>query len=275
VAFDDAEKALVPSDVRCFAGETFTVWRCAHCRSIHAADEVDLGRYYARYPLKRHVLDFATRMLYRNRLRYLGKFGLSPGHRVLDYGCGTGVFVQYLSERGFVLPAGYDRFVEQYADTGVLHARYDAVVSFDVIEHVEDPKSFLTELRNLAEPGGLVVIGTPNADNLSLSEQRPAVELSQPYHRHILSEKALVDSGRALGLNVLEVLHKNPVDSVIPGMNLQFMWSYIRQTGGWIDASIEPIRLGKVLSSPSLLLYAFFGKFMPPRGNMVVVFRKP
>jgi SAM-dependent methyltransferase len=272
---ETSEKARVPSDVRCFAGETFMVWRCTHCRSIHSAEQVDLNHYYARYPLKQHALDFPTRVLYRNRLRFLSRFGLSRSRRILDYGCGSGVFVRYLTENGFLQPAGYDRFVEEYAGTDALHVSYDAVVSFDVIEHVDQPKAFLAELRDLAKPGGLVVIGTPNADNISLSEPRPVPELSQPYHRHILSEMALVDLGRALQLNVLEVSRKNPVDSLIPGMNLRFMWSYIQQTGGWMDATVEPIRFGTILASPSLLFYALFGKFTPPRGNMVVVFRKP
>lgn len=38
----------------------------------------------------------------------------------------------------------------------------DAVVSFEVIEHVPDPGSFLDQLATLAAPGGRVYISTPN-----------------------------------------------------------------------------------------------------------------
>jgi 2-polyprenyl-3-methyl-5-hydroxy-6-metoxy-1,4-benzoquinol methylase len=39
---------------------------------------------------------------------------------------------------------------------------YDAIVSFQVIEHIEDDKLFLKELHRVAKPGGVVLITTPN-----------------------------------------------------------------------------------------------------------------
>ena len=41
---------------------------------------------------------------------------------------------------------------------------FDGVFAFDVIEHVDDDRLFVTELVRVAEPGGTITITTPNTD---------------------------------------------------------------------------------------------------------------
>lgn len=43
---------------------------------------------------------------------------------------------------------------------------FDAVVSIEVIEHVEDQFAFLRELKRICRPGGLVIASTPNVLNM-------------------------------------------------------------------------------------------------------------
>lgn len=97
---------------------------------------------------------------------------LPPGARVLDYGCGIG------SDGLLLLEAGYDVSFADFAnpsvdylrwrlakrgldapiydlDTAPPTGRFDAVYSFDVIEHVDDPFAFLATLEGLA---GLVAV---------------------------------------------------------------------------------------------------------------------
>jgi len=268
-----SEKGTVFCHVRQFAGMAFTVWRCANCNSLHCAEDADLPLFYSHYPLRKHKLDFPTRVFYRNRLRILEKHSIRKPARIIDYGCGTGAFVAFLNESGYKA-AGYDAFIRAYKDKRVLDDQYDAVVSYDVIEHTDEPTHFISQIRELARPESLIVLGTPNADHISLSRKPADIELSQPYHRHILSEKALIDLGRQAGLRAVKVFHTNTSDSLIPGMSTRFMWTYINNTGGMIDVAFEPLRLSTALLSPNLLFYTFFGYFFPPRANMVVVFRK-
>jgi len=44
---------------------------------------------------------------------------------------------------------------------------FDAVVSFDVIEHVKDDLSFLLEIRRVMKEGAKLLLGTPNGGRLS------------------------------------------------------------------------------------------------------------
>jgi SAM-dependent methyltransferase len=39
---------------------------------------------------------------------------------------------------------------------------FDSIISFEVIEHIEDDRTFLREIRRLARPGACIVISTPN-----------------------------------------------------------------------------------------------------------------
>ena len=213
--------------------------------------------------------------MYRKRLRMLTAQGIRREHRILDFGCGTGVFVQFLRENGFSQTSGYDVFVPAYADREVLNERYDAVVSFDVIEHLADPKQFLSDMSDLVNADGSVIIGTPNADFLSVpGGSSPDIELSQPYHRHILSERSLLNLCHKRGLGLRQLYRGAPMDSWIPGINARFMWAYIKHMGGVVDVAMEPPRVPVILLSPTLLFYALFGSFFPPKGNIVVVLKK-
>ena len=60
-----AEVGQVPCNVREFSADLFTLWRCTNCRSLHCAEDADLERYYARYPLKSQKLSFNDRIGYR------------------------------------------------------------------------------------------------------------------------------------------------------------------------------------------------------------------
>src|SRR6185369_12914271 len=96
-----AEVGAGPCNVREFSKDLFTLWRCTGCGSLHCAEDADLDRYYARYPLKRQKLGFSERIGYRNRLRLIEAQGLSSSAGILDYGCGAGLFVEFLREQGW------------------------------------------------------------------------------------------------------------------------------------------------------------------------------
>ena len=267
-----AEVGKVPCNVREFSHDLFTLWRCTNCGSLHCAEDADLDRYYARYPLKNQKLSFNDRIGYRNRWRLLKAQGLGSNARILDYGCGAGLFVDFLHSEGVENSTGYDPFVAEYSESRRLKERYDAVVSYDVIEHSDEPREFFQSLVRLVKPGGLLVIGTPNAENVSL-RRKGDPSLHVPYHRHILSERVLLALGKDAGCEPSQVYQRSFYDSLYPTVNSRFMWRYIQKTGGLLDAAVEPPRPWVVLRSPGLLFFALFGYFFPLGDNIVVSFR--
>jgi 2-polyprenyl-3-methyl-5-hydroxy-6-metoxy-1,4-benzoquinol methylase len=111
--------------------------------------------------------------------RYRLAAQLAPGRRVLDVACGEGYGAALLAAAGASSVVGVDldeATVEHARARHGIEARvgdvrslpfedgaFDLVVSFETIEHVEEPERALDELARVVAADGLVVVSTPNA----------------------------------------------------------------------------------------------------------------
>jgi ubiquinone/menaquinone biosynthesis C-methylase UbiE len=110
---------------------------------------------------------------------------VSAGDRVLDIGCGEGRFTRALVDAGCetlgidvaeeplrracARDPGLDlRRVEPDAPLPLPDASFDAVWASEVIEHVPDTASWLSEVRRVLRPGGRLLLSTPAHDRLTL-----------------------------------------------------------------------------------------------------------
>jgi len=82
--------------------------------------------------------------------------------RILDLGCGAGVFSGMLSSVGEV--TGVD-----LSSVDLSEAYFDLIVLQEVIEHVEDQAGLIDRCRQLLKPGGYIVVTTPNSRIAHLS----------------------------------------------------------------------------------------------------------
>ena len=97
--------------------------------------------------------------------------------KVIDIGCGDGFTTSILKQlSGFVIGGDLNNLIssECNIDFRKLHVNnygarneFDAVTSFDVIEHVADDCNYLKELIRVTKPRGYIIIGTPNKNRLS------------------------------------------------------------------------------------------------------------
>jgi SAM-dependent methyltransferase len=272
-----AEVGDVSSNVRAHASERFRLWRCAGCGSIHAQDEVDLAHYYAGYPFFDLPMDWRLRVAYGEQLRRLEAAGLRHSHRILDYGCGAGAFLDYLRECGYANVTGYDGYSPRFASEAVLRERYDCVLSQDVLEHVAEPQSLLDRFHHLAKPGGLIAIGTPNASAIDLSradDYRHA--LHAPYHRHIFSKKALLAAGAERRWSLVQYYPTQYANTAVPFLNSRFYLFFMRTLDDTLDCLIEqPPRIGPCLARlPSALFWGVCGSYGAEETDVMAIFRK-
>lgn len=100
---------------------------------------------------------------------------LQPGARVLDAGSsgGTWVLKRYAAEMGLVvgvdvaLPQGLDDahwaepVVGDLATLPFAGASFDAILCYNVIEHLADPAAAFAEFSRLLRPGGALIFKTP------------------------------------------------------------------------------------------------------------------
>jgi len=259
-----AETQRVRCNVRRFRDRSFDVWRCAHCRSLHCEKVTDLAEYYEGYPIRKQELDYFLRAWYRVILKRLTDAGLRKQDQILDYGCNQGLFIRFLQDNGYRNCSGYDPFVEQFKSSDVLQAKYDLVVSLDVIEHDEAPREFLERLASLLKPGGRLCLETPNAAGIVLADTEEYLHaLHVPYHVHILSERALADLCEQQGLAHVATYDRWYMDSWLPGTARRLFESLMKWGDNDLDSGYEPPRLGLFFRHPVLFFYLFFGYFVP------------
>lgn len=110
---------------------------------------------------------------YRMAVQYVS------GKRVLDAACGEGYGSQMLLGAGAKTVVGIDVDAATVAEAGQKYGAefvvgdaaelpfeedaFDLIVSFETIEHLEDPARMLDEFSRVLAPGGAVIVSTPNS----------------------------------------------------------------------------------------------------------------
>jgi SAM-dependent methyltransferase len=141
----------------------------AELQQIYGAAYFDKGKYAA---------DLAEQREQERRVGLLRRAGLKDGAKVLDFGCATGVFIRHaaslfdmwgaeISEQALAgarrdLPEHADRLLDLSGLAGLESESFDAVVAWDVVEHLVDPAKMLKHLSRLVRPGGLIALSTPD-----------------------------------------------------------------------------------------------------------------
>jgi SAM-dependent methyltransferase len=104
---------------------------------------------------------------------------VEPGTSVLDLAAGSGALALRLQDAGYVVSAA-DYVKDNFRLHGKipfwttdlntdfaedLPARPGAIVACEIIEHLENPRHFLRQCRDLLAPGGTLLLTTPNASS--------------------------------------------------------------------------------------------------------------
>ncbi|MCA1782094.1 MAG: class I SAM-dependent methyltransferase [Intrasporangiaceae bacterium] len=177
-----------------------------------------------RYWFQRHVVAY---QLAARHVSALVADGTSI--TVLDAGCGEGYGLAMLADAGATRAVGVDlevpvidhvRATYTDGDPRIEAVRadltslplptggVDAVVSFQVIEHLQDIPGYLAELVRVTRPGGQVWIATPNRLTFTPGSDVPV----NPFHIREFTARELPTELEAAGLVVDELLgvHHGP-----------------------------------------------------------------
>jgi 2-polyprenyl-3-methyl-5-hydroxy-6-metoxy-1,4-benzoquinol methylase len=125
------------------------------------------------------AVETVVRWLGARHIAFLTR-ALAPGSRVLDVGCGRGVILGPLADRGFAVsgfeiseaaargadPRAAIRVAPRLAAAGYAASSFDQVVIWHVLEHMDDPRSALEEVHRILAPGGRLVVAVPNFSSL-------------------------------------------------------------------------------------------------------------
>lgn len=124
-----------------------------------------------------------TYMSVLDRLDFAAQANAGQPGRILDVGCGFGLFIGAMRERG------WDVYGMDFAEDCIAHARnelgftnvstgfltdetfapqfFDAVTLWSVAAHLEDPITLFKTIARILKPGGVLVIYTIDAESLT------------------------------------------------------------------------------------------------------------
>jgi 2-polyprenyl-3-methyl-5-hydroxy-6-metoxy-1,4-benzoquinol methylase len=149
--------------------------RLVFCRRVPTPDE--LIDHYARYPRNQPISPITVKR-YETLLDRIEPY--RKLNRILDVGCGDGHFLEAARRKG------WDVFGTEFTDEAIavcrarsipMHkgpiqeyraeVRFDAVTSFEVLEHLNDGADHVAKIAVLIRPGGILYFTTPNFNSMS------------------------------------------------------------------------------------------------------------
>lgn len=292
VTIDDASSSARPACRLCggpalhaMEKNSFSIVRCDRCgfmfaivpptsntESIYTEDEF----FFSREDRNRtrddswyEVLWHRKKPFYFSRLRRIGDFK-KPG-RMLDIGCAAGYMLDAARRLGWEI-AGvepspmmrerargelkcmvYESLDEAIAAGG---RRYECVMMFEVIEHLEDPIAVMRKVRELLVPGGVIALSTPNCESPRAPAALPLdIWFAPPAHISYFGARTLVSCMRQAGFDELAIEGVEGFCRVLAGDIM---------LPRWVTAVLGPMRRGKRMrphgAIGKLLVKAYAGR---------------
>jgi len=221
---------------------------------------------------------------------------IKSSDKVLEIGCGKGVFSQKIKSLDytglefsrqaiqFASELGLNILNESIEDHAIKNSEsYDIVCSFQVLEHVAMPRSFIESCIKCLKPGGLLIYSIPSADSF-VTFLNDILNLP-PHHVTWYSDKSLEYIGKLFELKVINI-HHDPLTNVGKRRYKYYLMLRCLQksihypsNSNLIDRSIRHKIITKITSVgsrliPSLILDSDY-ELKPYGQSVTIVYQKP
>ena len=190
----------------------------------------------------RDLIGMALHAFYPNRvLRAFRRAKAVPQSRILDVGCGAGMFLNELAGFGFRSLTGIDPYVKGdiHYDNGIHIFKkdiHDMRGSFDIImfnhsfEHIVDQLQTLQAVFRLLADGGICIIRVPTASSYAWEHYKTHwVQLDPPRHLYLHTRESMGILAEKGGFQL--------VDTAYDSNEFQFWGSEQYQKGISLDDS--------------------------------------
>lgn len=271
--FSRATSVAYPEACDYIRGEAFEVVQCKECALAWTSPVPnDLGPYYPHFYRRYNPLVLSTlTFLYRRRVarwcRKLTKVGSA-----LELGCGDGLMLRALRSHGWDV-AGTERtedmarFARENFGLTVYvepqnpiprEARFNLVVMFQVLEHIEAPVEELQRVAGLLEDDGVVIVGVPNFASWQSRFGRSSwLHLDVPRHLTHFSPQSLAAVAAKAGLEIRAIdyvsLEHDPYGWVQTILNRVFknrnrLTALLMRAAPWRPGDIVTVLLAALLA---------------------------
>lgn len=217
--------------------DEFRYQECSFCGCLQIAElPENIMKYYPPYyysytqkipalkkqPLiKRLFKNLRLQIKYRKNtypFNYLKPINTGINDRILDVGCGNGLLICQLFNKGFKNVEGVDKFIQHPIDFGygvkVMKKEltelkphfYDLIMMHHVLEHMDQQKDALVDCRNLLKDDGCLMIRIPLIGEAWKLYQENWVQLDAPRHFFLHSLKSLQILAEKCGFEIRHII---------------------------------------------------------------------
>ncbi len=221
--------------------ESFVIVRCNNC-DLHFTnprpDEQNIAKYYDHKDYISHTnkANNFINAIYKIARYYTlrQKEGIIKTYtkqkKLLDFGCGTGIFLHHMSNSSFNVegyePSEQARLLSSQSGKFQIHNKldqiqknkYDIITAWHVLEHVHSLKKTLKVLRNSLTRSGIIIAAVPNFKSLDAQiykHQWAAYDV--PRHLYHFNQTAFSALAASCKLNIKQV-HPMMLDSYYVSM---------------------------------------------------------
>jgi 2-polyprenyl-3-methyl-5-hydroxy-6-metoxy-1,4-benzoquinol methylase len=209
-------------------GELFNIVECDHCELLITSPRPanqDLNRYYQSEHYVSHTSKATnlTNRLYllvrsftlKNKLSLVNKNCIRGA--LLDYGCGTGDFLNILSEDDWTVfgiePSLQAREIALSNNPNIFESiedlpneKFNAITLWHVLEHVSEPNFLLKQLQERLYNNGRIFIAVPNFNSHDAKHyEKHWAGLDVPRHLWHFSTKAMENLLQNNGLKIASI----------------------------------------------------------------------
>ncbi len=208
----------------------------------------------------------------QNRLDLLAM--VSPeAHDILEFGCGEGLLGEAIKKRQKARVVGIELDDEAAARArkridevfngdvreivGILNQRFDWIIGGDILEHLDEPWSFLTDLRRLTVPGGHLLLSIPNIANWAIAQDLLRGRFDYTYigitcagHLRFFTRRSIEEMLHIAGWSVESISSQAPILSSeafdfrrrLDSAGIEYSWDDLSSPGWYVVARSETRR---------------------------------
>lgn len=183
--------------------------KCSNCNFVFSQwipTKKDLIAYYASDYDRTNYFSPITEKRYNELLDKFEKY--KSTNRILDIGAGCGFFLQTARKRGWEVygteidPSATDNCIDtsinmSYGDINTIdfpENYFDVVIHIEVIEHINNPNEYVSEIHKILRPGGITYLTTPNFNAIHRYRLKEKYDvISYPNHLCYYTSKTLKD----------------------------------------------------------------------------------